>query len=204
MVKSGDTVESISSSTLGDNKYWKAIAEFNGLAYPYITDVVPQPDKTLGPGQTIAIPNSLLTVASGNLILGSVSPSVQTPDFALGTDFALDTNGDVIISNGDIQTVSGTENIQQAMFLKLNVHRGELPAHPHYGMADLRGYRAVNLLSAKAAAEFHDTVLSDSRVSELKNASVSISGDTLNYSAEVSVKLTNQPIALHGSVNIAS
>ncbi|VVB53199.1 Uncharacterised protein [uncultured archaeon] len=203
-IKSGDTIEGISLTTLGDSKYWKAIAEFNGLAYPYVTDLVPQPDKTFGPGQSIAIPNTLLATVTGNLILGSSSPSNQSVDSALGTDFALDSNGDIIFENGDIKLVSGIQNMKQAMFLKLNVRRGELVSHSHYGMADLRGYRTSSLLSAKAAAEFHDTILSDARVSDLTNASVSINGDILSYSAEVSVKLTTQPIVVQNSLNTSA
>lgn len=203
-IKSGDTIEAVSLTTLGDSKYWKSIAEFNGLAYPYITDIVPQPDKTLGPGQSIAIPNALLASVTGNLILGSMSPNNQSVDFALGTDFALDSNGDIVFENGDIKLISGIQNMKQAMFLKLNIRRGELVSHAHYGMADLKGYRTTSLLAAKAAAEFHDTILSDARVAELKNASVNISGDTLNYSAEVNVKLTNKPVEIQRSVNISA
>lgn len=203
-IKSGDTIEGVALMTLGDSKYWKSIAEFNGLAYPYISDIIPKPDKTLGPGDSIAIPSINAGSIANNLILGSYTPNSKSPVYSLGTDFALDDSGDVVFDKGDIQIISGIPNLQQAMSLKLNVHRGELPAHPHYGMADLRGYRTVELLAAKASSELHDTLISDARVAEIKSPTVSINGDIINYSAEISVKLTNQPIILEGSLNISS
>lgn len=199
-IKDGDTLESISMEYLGDSKYWKDLAEFNGLAYPFISSSVPRKDKTLGVGQYIAVPNALVDSTSGNLILGS--SSARTSDASLGTDFALTDDGDLSFDTGEIQTTSGEDNLKQAVYLKLNVHRGELVKHPHYGMADLLGYRTLPLLSAKASSEFGSTLLSDTRISEVKNMSTTIEGDTLTYSADVGVNLSKQPVLLEGSLTL--
>jgi len=202
-IRGGDTIEGISLTTLGDSRYWKSLAEFNGLAYPYVSSIKPKPDRTLGPGDTIAIPNTQEISTLTNIVLGASTPNSKDPMFALGTDFALDGTSDIPLVGGDLLTVAGVPNVKQALFLKLNVHRGELYLHPFYGMTDLRGYRTTALLAAKASAEFHDTLISDSRVGSVTNAQITVDSDVLNYSSEVGIKLTNQPITLEGSLGLS-
>ena len=203
-VRGGDTIEGIAQATLGDSKYWRDIAEYNGLAFPYITTAIPKPDRTLGPGDSIAIPSNQGDSAMANVVLGSSTPNAKNPAYALGSDFILSSTNDITLSaDGDVSLVSGIPNVQQAMFLKLNVHRGELLLHQYYGLTDLRGYRTTALLAAKASAEFVDTLSSDARVGDIANSKVTINGDILNYSAEVGIKLTNQPIVLEGSLALS-
>jgi nucleoid-associated protein YgaU len=204
VIKGGDTIEGIALSTLGNSKYWKSIAEFNGLTYPYVSNVYPSPEGTRGPGETLAIPNRQGASSANNLVLGTNSSNLSNPARALGNDLTLDSKSDVVFVDGDLSLVSGVSNIKQAIFLKLNVRKGELPLHQYYGLSDLRGYRTLNLLSAKASAEFYDTLSSDSRVAEVTSSSVTVSGDILNYSAEVEVRLTNQPIILEGSLALSA
>lgn len=44
-------------------------------------------------------------------------------------------SADLAVSNGDLETVSGRDNLQQALMLRLVIHQGELAAlaHPRYG-----------------------------------------------------------------------
>jgi LysM repeat protein len=206
-VKQGDSLEAISLKFFGDASYWKSLAEFNGLAYPYISQLYPQPDKTIAPGGVLSIPNVAGLTLSNNLILGANTDSLYDPASSLGTDLYLDGTGDVDFSNSstgnDLVTVSGVPNIKQAVALKLNVNRGELIEHPYYGMTDFRGYRTSNLLSARASVEFTDTLLSDSRISSIQNQTVTINDDILNYQAGVVVNVSGQPIAVTGSLNLA-
>ena len=211
-VLAGDTIEGIAFKTLGDVIYWKSLAEFNSLAYPYISTIIPKPDKTLGPGDTMAIP--IITPSaqqSSNLILGSSIDS-KNPNSGYGIDFYLDPTHDItfVLTTAantlnqkfpnDLVTVTGIPNLMQAVNIKLNVHRGELNAHPLFGITDFTGYRTTNLLSAKAYTEFRSTMLSDSRIQDVLNQTVTINGDILKYSAELQVKTQNPLISLEGSL----
>lgn len=212
VVLAGDTIEGISFKTLGDVTFWKMLAEFNGLAYPYISTATPKPDKTLGPGDTIAIPITFPTAQQvNNLVLGSSIDS-KDPNSGYGVDFYLDPSHDITFQlttatntlqkkfKDDLVTVTGVPNLMQALDLKLNVHKGELISHPQYGMTDFTGYRTTNLLSAKAYTEFRSTMFSDSRVADVVNQNITISADIMNYSAELKVRTKNQLIALEGAL----
>jgi hypothetical protein len=203
-IRGGDTIEGIAQATLGDSRYWRSLAEFNNLVYPYITAMLPKPDRTLGPGDFIAIPSSGGSPNFANVVLGASVPDTKDPAYSLGSDLFLSPSGDISISDNDLELISGVSDIKQAIFLKLNIRRGELPLHQYYGMSDLRGYRTAPLLAAKAQAEFSDTIYSDARVGNVNNSVVTINGDTVNYRAEVGIKLTNQPILLEGSLGISS
>lgn len=197
VVRSGDTIESIALATLGSTDQWRTIAEFNGLAYPYIS--TNGEERTLGPGDKIAVPSTEVGSLANNIILGqSVAP--PTADFSLGEDLVLDTSGDISITTTyDLQTVTGIENMKQAINLKLNIKRGELLVHPDFGVTDLRGYRTVPLLAARAKSELESTILSDSRVSGLTTSTVSIESDIVNYKAEINTKFVGSPIVLTGT-----
>lgn len=212
VILAGDTIEGIAFKTLGDVTYWKMLAEFNGLAYPYISVLSPKPDKTLGPGDTMAIPITFPTAQQvNNLVLGSSIDS-RDPNSGYGVDFYLDPTQDITFQlttannalqklfKDDLVTVTGVPNLMQALGIKLNVHKGELTAHPQFGLTDFTGYRTTNLLSAKAYTEFRSTMLSDSRVVDVINQNVNITADIMNYSAELKVRTKNQLIALEGAL----
>ncbi len=215
VILDGDTIEGISFKTLGDIKFWKSIAEFNGLAYPYISSKKPKPDKALGPGDTLVIPiisTSGAGANSNNLILGAISEDNKNMSLSYGNDFYINSNNDISLTltsefntlqqifANDIVTVYGIPNLMQAIRLKLNVYRGELMAHPFYGISNLKGYRTEPFLTAKSSAEFRNTMLSDSRISKILNQNVAIDKDIMRYSAELSVQSTNKPIIVEGSL----
>ena len=105
----------------------------------------------------------------------------MTPRDPFGTDLRLrfdaDTGAaDLVVEGGDIETVSGIDNLAQALALKLLVYRGELTdlGHPRYGsrIQELIGepLDAANreLLRRYARA----TLLSDERVEEITRIEV--------------------------------
>jgi len=203
----GDTLESIALNQLGSTDYWKVIATFNNLAYPYITSTFPQPEKTVSPGQQIAIPiipntpNFQGTASNaGNIILSpfQTPPSINS---SFGTDIYLDSTGDVdVTSNGDIKTVSGIPNLQQALSLKVTVYRGELLVHPDYGIINMLGERTITTLQSLILGQLEATFLSDPRVQKVISTSVNILGDTGSFESSILPNFNAPPIVLSGSL----
>lgn len=219
ILKSGDTLESIALAQLGSTDYWKAIAEFNNLVYPYLTDITPQPEKTLATGQQIAIPIITSGSLANNLILGSFisNPSPGTPGInpnannaTFGTDFYINAQNDFnfvtsTTSTGavtaDIQTISGVSEFIQGIYLKINILRDELVLHKGFGMFNFTGYRTSSLLVSRAQSELQNTILSDSRV-ESVNITVSLNEDVLSYQTEITTNFQTIPITLSGSISL--
>ncbi len=206
----GDTLEAIALTLLGDSRFWKMLAQFNNLEYPFITHSGSGLEKTLSVGDKLAVPDTNSGGFTGNFILNAFSNVVPMEVKTFGADFKLDANGDISIIDStdptilghDYAIIMGVPNFKQAIRIKLNVHRGELLVHPNFGMTDLAGYRTLPFLSSKALSEFKGTLLSDSRVADLTNTKVTISGDILVYGVEINTKFVNTPIIMNGSINL--
>jgi hypothetical protein len=219
IIKSGDTLESIALATLGSTDYWKAIAEFNNLVYPFITDIFPQPEKTLSTGQQIAIPIINSGNLANNLILGSfipnpspgnpgVNPNANNATF--GTDFYINPTGDINfvtsttsegVITSDIQTVSGISEFIQGIYLKINILRDELVLHKGFGMFNFTGYRESSLLVSRAKSELQNTILTDSRVKDV-NISIILNSDILSYTTEIITNFQTIPITFSGNISL--
>lgn len=201
-IQNGDTLEGIASTLLGDPNFWKLLAEFNNLSYPYISTLNPQPQKTLAPGQQISIPslaNNPTSSFSTNIVLSQFQapPSINS---SFGTDIFLDSTGDIdAASNQDILTITGVNNLKQAILLKLNVYRGELLAHSDYGILNILGIRTLPSLTAITQSQLEATLLSDPRISNVVNSKVSVQGDVASFQAEALPNFGAPPIILGGT-----
>lgn len=164
-----DTLHSIALRELGDAKLWQKLIDYNGLIPPYITtnpaDVVP---GVILAGSSIKVPAP-----------APVTTSTTNPDDLFLTDIAL-TNGRLgANANGDIATVSGYANLNQALTNRLNTPRGALMMHPKYGSLHQRMKGVANgptqgVLTAKYA---QGAVKADPRISSIVSATAQISGD---------------------------
>jgi hypothetical protein len=211
-VSIGDTIESLALKGMGSVSFWKTLAEFNNLVYPFIYIVDPnnpddfQPEKTLGVGMNIAFPQ-FNSQSENSLILGKTTGGPNTNDFAFGEDFLLDETNDIIIdSKGEILTVVGIDNLLQAVAIKFNVMQGELITHLNFGLPNLLGYRTLSFVTSLAASALKSTILSDTRIKSVTNIQVSIQDDVLSYTCEIQPNFTSEPIVLEGTIggNIAN
>lgn len=137
----------------------------------------------------------------------------QTPSGAIGTpilvgtasidpygvDLAMTAAGDLnLTGTGDLAIVDGPFNCAQAMFLRLNTSRGDLPLHPDYGsllQTVLVGSKAqLAPVLAEVSTELQTLLANDPRFAdaEIVNAqSPATSGSTYGAnSAQVSVLAT--------------
>lgn len=206
-ISMGDTIETLALRGMGSISFWKTLAEFNNLVYPFIYIVDPndpndfQPEKTLGVGMNIAFPQFGTGNTNDSIVLGKTTGGPDTMDFAFGEDFQLDSDNDIIInSQGEILTVTGLPNLLQALAIKFNVMQGELITHLNFGLPNLLGYRTLSFVTSLAASALKATILSDSRINSVTNIVVTLQDDTLNYSCEIQPNFTSEPVVLEGTI----
>ena len=82
-----------------------------------------------------------------------------------------------ISPTGDIDLVGGNDNMMQAIELKMNTYRGELPLHKGYGFVPMVGVKGTRNLNFNLYLSLNDTMLSDARIEDLSNVRISTKGD---------------------------
>ena len=151
-----DTLQTIAQHEMGTVTAWQGIAEYNNLEYPYVVDTVSEKltnsEHLVTIGDTIIIPYEIdlldtdvesLGQRDKDLIMGlalgrDIEIKYQEESFANmgihGEAFGITTS-----ERGDIKTVSGIDNLKQAVINQLLTPRGTLMMHPTYG-SDLYRY----------------------------------------------------------------
>jgi phage baseplate assembly protein W len=172
-ILTGDTPERIAQRELGDAARWYDVINLNGLAPPWIVD-----------DPALAVPGKVLLSAQDTLLVPSPAPTpsgvAETPE-PFGKDLLLQ-NGQITESpSGDIQTVSGSANLVQAVHMRIGTRLAELVWHPTYGCRvwELLGRSNTPLNQQLAAAWVASSVRSDPRIAKVSNITASILGDAI-------------------------
>lgn len=172
-IRRGDSLQLIAARTMGDAARWYELIAFNNLVPPYITD---------DPAQVV--PGVLL---SGKfLLVPAPAPTATTaadPDEVFLRDIRL-ADGQLVPSGGDLAVVRGRENFRQAITNRVETERGELIYHMQYGNRTRQLIGAVNgPTAALLAAEYTKAaVQADPRVSNVPNATATVTGDVVSVS----------------------
>lgn len=149
--------------------------------------------KVLKTGDTLYLPVTVPNVYSIN----------QSTTDVFGTDIALDENGAIAKANNDWATVSGKDNVSQAVRNRWNTPMGGLPREPNYGnrQHELVGelnqsyYWSLALSFAKQAA------LSDPRVQSVDNMTLTVMEDKTSQSAAITA-VNSQSFVVQADVNL--
>jgi hypothetical protein len=208
-VQKGEDIFRCAMRTLGDMSMWKLLVDANNLEPPYISETLGS--NILHPGDIIRVP-----VFGGNIgsDRGAIAAppldesgiqSVQRLNALLGTDIGVvfRSNGPMTVveiatsKSGDLESVTGMQNMRQALNLKLFVERSSLPLHPEYGMLRATGNKGTLSLAQAQVFAFKSTMLSDNRVDTVGNIKVTIDGDRIDTRGDVKLK------GLESSVNQA-
>ena len=182
----GDTMQEIAARELGDASKWVQIVNINDLVDPYLT------------GDPTQAGNGVLLYGQ-MLIVPAASPQVSAqvdPNAVFGTDIAL-VNGRFTATAGDFDTVSGLENLKQALSHRLDTETGELVFHLEYGEKFRRLLGRGNGPTAGILlGEYVNTcLLGDPRVDSVGANTVTVQGDTLSGTATV-VPIVGAPIVI--------
>lgn len=143
--------------------------------YAPVYDVV---GRVLVPGDTLLVPTDAIT--EGAELTGLVDEPATTPARLYGVDLLV-TREHLQVANGAIQTVSGLDNLKQALLHRFRVPRGTLAYHPEYGTG-LHGYlglKATPYFQFLAQVDARQTVLHDPRIASLTRIETSYDVDTL-------------------------
>ncbi|MFT8945936.1 MAG: hypothetical protein ABF876_05065 [Acetobacter aceti] len=167
----GDTLERIALRELGDASQWYVLAWLNGLREPWISDdPASQSETVLLAGQdTINVPSG--AVASSAIV-------DQTDIF--GTDVAQASGQIQFGSDGDLATVSGKDNLMQALNNRMKSRLRDLVYHPGYGNAlPVMIGKTGSAASAELCGVFvARCICGDPRIDTVQSMTVALSGGT--------------------------
>jgi phage baseplate assembly protein W len=180
-IKSGDTLQMIAQTQLGDALLWMDIAQLNNLKYPYISST--PADGVVTPGDDIDLPLSDYTI-------GEEQPSFGT-DLYLSTDqFTLTSGagGDFSVGlDGDYELAVEIDSLIQDKTHRMMTPRGSRPYNPEYGsdLTNLVGAKKGANWKVKAELEISRTVKSDPRITDITDITVSdlSTGISIDYKA---------------------
>jgi phage baseplate assembly protein W len=140
----------------------------------------------LGTGSIIRIPVTASATRSPTL-----APSAQV-QAQFGADIQINNSqygGSFAFNNGDFNTVSGVNNLTQALSNRLTTRKGRLLLHPDYGtiLSSLIGKGNAPLLATAAMTDAAQAALSDPRIAGTTvAASAKIQGDQVNIQLSLS------------------
>jgi hypothetical protein len=193
-VNAGETIQQIALRTLGDSGNWKILVLLNKLVPPYISPSG-NGKNVLRPGDSILIPSNnapaSVTISQSNVKYTGDS----NLDKRIGRDLKLATSKslgnvniyDVVVgTSGDLDTVSGADNMKQALISKFSTEPGELPTHSDYGLLSPVGQKATAQTVVEFNLNVRSALLADSRISSVAAVKTSFSGNTIRvYAAPI-------------------
>lgn len=194
--ETGLTLERMAQRELGDSTRWGEIVEVNGLKSPYITDDLSSTLKNvLRPGDAVLIPtparNGFSQTPSAKEI--KTTRGLSEMERSLGTDLKMTSNFDLSISNsGDLEVVSGAQNMAQAVLLKLSYEKGEVMRYPELG-ANLRvGTKFPPIETIKDGLT--NTLLQDTRIEGIEDLSIIRNGPAVYLTFSLKIKQIDIPV----------
>lgn len=197
-----DTLPKLAQRYLGDASRWQEIAILNELEYPFIVNEF----RSAGTPKTVkAIGETLLIPLEESIEDAPLYELQEGYDRLLGEDIDLISSllneyGDTFLNftegeqaemfadaHGDIRTVKGLRNLQQALLLRLMTPQGSLLHHPDYGsqIHDLIGKPETPNLLQKIKIELERTIRSDERVEDVVISDVTSEGGVVRATIQI-------------------
>lgn len=162
--KSTDTFDKLAETYLGDPDLGTLIAYFNGISV----------ESEIESGTKIKIP--ILTETSSNQNNKIYAAPEKQDNY--GTDILIDDTGDFAIRNGDIATISGTENLSQAIALRLTTASQKRIRLGSYGIRSTIGDTMA--VQSYLMSSIEQTVVEDPRIKEVEELVFEGKGDALD------------------------
>ena len=216
-VNVGEDIRAVAGRLLGDKGSWHILVAVNGLSAPYISPA--GGTGVLKPGDTILFPSDEAGVdistinpvnTSDSESSGKDTNTLGPAQQAYGRDIRLSSTlqassgidlADLNINNdGDISTIVGIPNVEQALIIKFSTEKGELPAHPGFGASFPIGSKASVSSINDFRIHTNATLTSDTRVQAIKNINFITVGDVLVVNA--TLLLTGAADSLSTSVSL--
>lgn len=161
-MNSAMTLDALADKYLGNPDYADIIAYYNGI----------QNEHKIEAGTIIKIP--ILTANTKDSNNRIYAEPGDTDNY--GRDIAIDDDGDFAVSNGDIAVAKGTDNLSQAISMRLTTELGKRIRLNAYGIKAQIGEDAVKNYLISTVEQ---TVLNDPRLSEINEITVKSEQDKL-------------------------
>lgn len=190
------TLERIAQRELGNSQRWGEIVELNNLRAPYIIqDPSDTTQNVVHPGEKLLIPAPLINgfsqVPTGKI--NSKTRSLSELERSLGVDLKLNEDFDLsLTASGDLDVVAGTDNLAQAVLLKLSYEKGEVIRYPNLGAGIIPGSKFPPLQQIKDGVV--NTLLQDTRIQAIEDLVLERDGPALYVSFKVRIKQVDIPV----------
>lgn len=172
----GDDLQAVAARELGDANRWPELVWINGLTHPYITQVADFAGPTvLLAGALIKVPAPVGFTADAPNRNNAFERDCRLENRLLSDDGA-----------GDLSTLTGADNLRQALLHRVVTPRGQQRRHPEYGCMAWRLIGTVNGPTAgMMGAEYvRSAIAADYRVSKVTSATAEVIGDVINITAK--------------------
>lgn len=214
-VADGDTLSSIAAQRLGDARLWRQIAALNRLRAPYISrSGLP---GTKRPGDKILVPSRAPAPENeaGASIIGA-RPTEDIADRLLGRDLmlvpsavdpkkytvAIDTSG----GSTDARTISGVDNLAQALKFRLSVEQGTDLLYKNIGYRRVVGLNIPIVDAESLRLRLSEAVIADPRISTVGAVKISesSSADAIEVELDAAVRGFNDPVTVTAAGPVAA
>jgi hypothetical protein len=190
-VQGADTLQSIAQSQLGNSNDWIYIAWVN-------PGIASNADLVVGSKIFIPIQKSQQNVAKDQFI---ISENIQTDTY--GTDIMLDSQGNIIVSEGgDLAVISGMKNLLQALNIRLNTLAGSMIKQTAFGLVNSVGLPGTAYALNYAVVNFKDTLIQDPRVASVSNVQANTQGDAIFMSANITPVSGDYTLPINTSIGL--
>lgn len=162
VLKEGDSLEKLSYEHYGTTDYVPMLENFNNLS-----------DDDLTVGMEFTIPILEPEPASYN-------NDIYANDSNIGADIKLTENGDLSVFGGDLEEITDTENLSQAVNIRLSAYMGSNVRNVLYGLRNTTGENSSS--NSYLLASLEQTLSREPRIKSIDNISYKGSGDKLYIS----------------------
>lgn len=201
-VNGGEDIRAIAGRLLGDKGAWHVLVTVNGLSAPYITSdgrtgTLKVGDPILYPSTTNSVDSSTINPVntddseSSGKDANTLGPAQQVYGRDIRVESVVVANSGVALTdlkvnqNGDISTIAGIPNVEQAITLKFATEQGELPVHSYYGASSSLGSKATPPSLNSFRLNTIETITSDSRIRAIQSINFVTVSDILVVQANL-------------------
>lgn len=179
-LRAGDTLQSIALSAYGDASRFSEIQAFNGM----------RDAKHYGNGIPLKTSDVILVPFDS---ISDTDLGLPRNNDLYGTDLAMNLEGDLVLSDDEVNTVSGELNLKQAIINRLLTEQGSAYPFPSYGLPVTIGSKMDARTASFCASHVSQQLRSDARIRDVRDIVILDEGDALAVSITV-IPITGETV----------